>query len=440
MACFNEQRTGKTPTSLAACYLKDRKKIVIVCPASAVIPWITAYKYWYEQPCEACIGTAVQQRKALAFWQSGLVISYGVLKHTLKHNGFVDAILAQNPDAVIIDEGHRIQDRRSAQSRAIFKLSKIPYRLLLSGTPIPNKSYTIWSILHFLYPNKFTSFWNFIYKHYETRKAYRPGGQTFVDIQHIKPKSEIWLQKTLDMISTCRKRKDVMPWLPAKDYQRITLPLTTLQKKYLKELETYYETGHIVTQTTLDRLIRYRQVCIAPELLELRGTSPKKDWVLEYIKDYPDTPSLIVSKFTSFIHILSAALPDVPLIVGATPLKERDRIVKMFQEGKYNFILMNMDACKESLTLDRAEAIIFIDKFPPVGDIAQMEDRFVATTEDRANKPHIIYELVMEDSYEEELMLLIESRKTESDIVNNYKEYIERRRMNGTSSSKLPQS
>ena len=61
-----------------------------------------------------------------------------------------------------------------------------------------------------------------------------------------------------------------MKWLPKKDYIRIKLPLTSQQAKYLKELEMYFETEHIITQGILDRLIRYRQICLDPGLLNLK--------------------------------------------------------------------------------------------------------------------------------------------------------------------------
>ena len=111
------------------------------------------------------------------------------------------------------------------------------------------------------------------------------------------------------------------------------------------------------------------------------------------------------------------------IIIGDTTPKNREKIKQDFQNGKLNLLLINIDAGKEALTLDRAEKAIFTDKYPPVGDIQQAEDRFIATTIDKASKPHTIVELMMADSYDEELYKLIKERKSETDVINNYKNY-----------------
>jgi SNF2 family DNA or RNA helicase len=162
----------------------------------------------------------------------------------------------------------------------------------------------------------------------------------------------------------------------------------------------------------------------------LEGGSPKTEWLLQYVKDYPDRPTLVFSKFTSYLNKVAALLP-CRLIVGATKVERRKEYCQEFQQGKINLLLLNIDAGKESLTLDRAEAIIFLDKYPPVGDIAQAEDRFVSTTEDKADKDHLIYELCLEGTYDEDIFKLIAARFSETDIINNWKTFIERRKANG---------
>ena len=75
------------------------------------------------------------------------------------------------------------------------------------------------------------------------------------------------LQTQLSFISTNRKRKDVMPWLPEKDYQQVHLEPTKEQVKYLKELDKHFETEHIIVQGILDRLVRERQIVLSTLIL-----------------------------------------------------------------------------------------------------------------------------------------------------------------------------
>ena len=219
-----------------------------------------------------------------------------------------------------------------------------------------------------------------------------------------------------------------MQWLPDKFYEQVRLEPTKEQRKYLKDLEETYRTEDIITVGTLDRIIRYRQICLDPKLLGLSGTSPKTEWIKQYIKDYPDEQIIIFSKFTSYLCRLAEDLQTTwALLIGSTPTKQRGQFVKDFQAGKFKVFLINIDAGKEALTLDAASTTIFTDKYPPIGSIEQAEDRFVASTKDKAHKSHKIIELMIKDTFDEQLYKLLELRKSETDIINNYKKYIEER-------------
>lgn len=439
MGCFNEQRTGKTPTSLVTLDSEGHKKILIVTVSSAIYQWQEEFEKWTCRPCVVVNGTKQQREKQIESWTDGLVISYDSLKEiqpkiknretleeTKGREGHIKQILAKKPDAVIIDEAHKIKNPKSAVAKSIFKLSVIERKLALTGTPAPNKPYEIFSILHFLYPKIFVSYWKFISDYFSTKRA-QASGHSYIDILGFKPGMKFKLQTQLGFISTNRKRKEVMTWLPEKDYQQIKLKPTKEQTKYLAELNKYYEIGRIVTQTVLDKLMRERQICLAPELLGLKGKSPKLEWIKQYIKDYPEKPIIIFSKFTSFIKILEKELPENSFysIIGSTSKQQRNEYKINFQNGLKNILLIQIDVGKEALTLDRAEAMIFCDKYPPASDISQAEDRFIATTVEKANKPHTIIELMLKGTYDERLYGLVRQRKSDTDVINDYKKYIQ---------------
>ena len=426
-ACFNEQRTGKTPTALQALVRRNVTKILVVCPKSAVYQWVEEATKWTGLPAIACIGTKQKRDDTILNWEYGvLIISYGSLKQTKSAAGAVNMLLKNKPQGIILDEAHRIKDRKSANAKAAFALSCIEYKIAVTGTPAPNKPDEVWSILHFLYPNQFKSYWNFVENYLTTHKMRNSSGRQFIEITGIKPDRVQDFVKMLNKCATQRKRKDVMPWLPAKEHQRVLLPPTKEQTRYLTELKKYFETEHVVTETTLDRLIRYRQICLDPGILDLKSKSPKTEWVLDYLNDYPEKPTIIFSKFTTYIDRLKEQIScPYGVIVGETPPKQRALFIKAFQTGIINLLIIQIDAGKEALTLDRAEAIIFTDKFPPVGDIEQAEDRFVATTEDKANKAHVIYELIMKGTYDEQIYELLEARASAVDAINNFKKYME---------------
>ena len=432
-ACFNEQRTGKTPTALEVIKLRrlQEERILIITTASSLYQWKEEYESWLRKNCVVCTGTPTNKLKAIGSWTHGLVVSLDSFKETANHSGLIEPILSREPKMVILDEAHKIKNPKSANAKAVFRTKNIPFRLALTGTPAQGKPYDIFSILKFLYPSDYGSYWRFIDEYFEVvdNVVWQNGRpRHYSTYDNFKAGKAEKLQGILNEFSTQRKRRDVMPWLPDKFYQQVKLSPTREQKKYLKELDETYRTGEIITTGVLDRLVRYRQICLDPGLIGLQGKSPKTEWILQYIKDYPEEQIIIFSKFTSYLIRLADQLDTTwALLVGATPAQQRGQFVKDFQAGKFKVFLINIDAGKEALTLDAAETTIFTDKFPPIGSIEQAEDRFIASTEDKAHKAHKIIELMIADTFDEQIYKLLEKRKSETDIINNYTKYLKER-------------
>ena len=105
----------------------------------------------------------------------------------------------------------------------------------------------------------------------------------------------------------------------------------------------------------------------------------------------------------------------------------RGDIVKYFQNGEYQVLLCQTQACKEGLTLDAADVSIFMDVYPPSADYLQAKDRMVATTPERV-KPKELIHVMLQDTYDVQCYKLVERNVDETAIINDYKKYIEERR------------
>lgn len=436
---FSEQRTGKTPLAISYAKARNVEKVLILCPPSAIPVWVSQWKEWFpEQDIVGVEGTGYAKKKAkIDAWKNALVISYDTLKATKVRKGFIDDLKnaikpKKDPDLVIIDEAHRIQTRSSATTSAVYEFIHAPYKLALTGTPSSNKPYQIFSILRWLYPRTFTSYWRYVGEFYKAEKKLNHStGQEYTVIgDFVSDEKRIEHAKILNQISVQRKRHDVMKWLPEKEYTRIAFEPTAKQKQAIDHLHKYFEVGEIETQGVLDSLMRERQICLCPELLGIKSESPKVEWIIQYLKDYPERKVLIFSKFTSFLRLLSKRLeeelPQKPhkLFIGETPVAQRAAFVQQFQHNQLSLLLLNMDAAKEAITLDTAEVAIFTDKYPPVGSIQQAEDRFVATTEDKKDKQHEIIELCIRGTYDERLYDIIKNNTAQIDVINDYKQYL----------------
>lgn len=433
--CFNEQRTGKTPTALMTVKAKGLadERVLVITTSSALFIWQDEYERWLGKPCSVVAGTPTRKKKIISEWTHGLIISLGSLKETAKNPGYLPEILKMNPQMVIFDEAHNARNTETRAFASIHRLVKIPHKLALTGTPAYGRQYDIFAVLSFLYPNVFRSKYSFLNEYFDQTQTTiwtkdstgRPMPRVIKEYTNFKKGKDLELQRFLDSHCTQRKRKDVMQWLPEKDKQIIRLPQTDEQIKSIKELMETFETGDVVTQGVLDRLTRVRQICVDPTLLGIKSASPKTQFILDYIQDNPDTPVIIFSNFTAYLWKLTEELHNkrikYAMIVGDVSPNKRAIFQKDFQSGKFNVFLINIQAGKEALTLDRAEAMIFTDAYAPVGAMEQAEDRFIATSEKFKDKPHTIYYLTMKDSFEEHIIDLLQQRKTETEIINDFR-------------------
>ena len=431
-ACFNEQRTGKTPIAIFTMLARQLDKVLIVCPASMIYPWKDAFSFWANQNAIVCTGTPNKRLKLISEWKTGpLIISYGCLKETKRSDGMLSYILKSKPQGCIADEAHHFKCHTTATAKAMYALCKvIPYRLALTGTPATNKPVDIYGILRWLHPERYGSYWSFVNNNFRTYKQYTGFQKSHLEIGDWLPTRQAIMATHLSTFTTQRKRSEVMPWLPTKDYLRVRLPATSQQKKYLDELKEYFETEDLITQTVLDRMLKERQICISPQIVGLKGSSPKIDWLLEYMTDYPDKQVIVFTKFVKAIELIQQALSEKRIkgqvIMGNTPPVTRAEFVRCFQCKEYKYLILQVDACKEGLTLDNADVEIFMDVYPPAADIQQAEDRFVATTEDKKDKPHQIIQLMLEGTYDEECYALVERRDSSIECINSYIKYVKR--------------
>ena len=220
-----------------------------------------------------------------------------------------------------------------------------------------------------------------------------------------------------------------MEWLPDEEAPtEVILPATKQQLDAIDHLMTYFEYKDIVTKTVLDNLIRVRQICAAPEILGIKGKSPKLEWLLQYLKDYPEKQVLVFSNSKKFLKYIDPNIKAKHAIIhGEVPPLYRGEIVRKFQRGEVKVLLCQTQACKEGLTLDAADVSIFMDVYPPSADYLQAKDRMIATTPDRV-KPKELIHVMLQDTYDVQCYKLVGRNVDETAIINDYKQHIEQRR------------
>lgn len=426
---FSEQRTGKTPTTCASLAQRGIKHVLIVCPASLMYVWKDAWETWTGNNAYVMKSTG---DSLVIPHDTALIVNFEKLRGTKSNDTVAERILHWKPEAVVVDEAHRMKDRKSLTALRLNYFKKVPIRIALTGTPATNRPWDVWSILNWLFPDEYKSYWQFVNEYFEEEVIWAAGTPHRQPARFKRGMEQI-LQKKLDAKCVQHKRKDVMAWLPAEEEPtRVMLPPTPEQLKAIDNLINYFEYKDIVTQTVLDNLIRVRQICAAPEILGLKAKSPKIEWLQQYLKDYPEKQVLVFSNSKKFLRLISDKLTEAhDMICGDISPKMRQMIVQDFQNGKFNVLLCQTQACKEGLTLDAADVSIFLDVYPPSADYLQAKDRMIATSPERV-KPKELIHVMMKDTYDVQTYNLVKRNADETAIINDYKNYItERRQSNG---------
>ena len=424
---FSEQRTGKTPTTCASLAQRGIKHVLIVCPASLMYVWKDAWETWTDNNAYVMKSTG---DSLVIPYDTALIVNFEKLRGTKSNDAVAERILHWKPEAVVVDEAHRMKDRKSLTALRLNYFKKVPIRIALTGTPATNRPWDVWSILNWLFPDEYKSYWQFVNEYFEEEVIW-VAGTPHRQPARFKRGMEQILQKKLDAKCVQHKRKDVMNWLPAEEEPtRVMLPPNPEQLKAIDNLINYFEYKDIVTQTVLDNLIRVRQICAAPEILGLKAKSPKIEWLQQYLKDYPEKQVLVFSNSKKFLRLISDKLTEAhDMICGDISPKMRQMIVQDFQNGKFNVLLCQTQACKEGLTLDAADVSIFLDVYPPSSDYLQAKDRMIATSPERV-KPKELIHVMMKDTYDVQTYNLVKRNADETAIINDYKNYITERRQN----------
>jgi SNF2 family DNA or RNA helicase len=382
----DEMGLGKTVQAIAldlarrADFYNYKLKTLVICPLSMISTWT---RWWLTMAPELRI-LPINNKDRSYFIDEALGDSYDVFICHWPSLRLMPELKEINWFHVIADEAHAMQNRKSKQTIAL-KALPAAYRSALTGTPAFDKPDDLWSILHWLYPKYWSSYWRYFDKHiiYTNYNGYR----TIVGVAN-----EDQLREEMAGFYIRRRKADVLKDLPDKYYSEISVDLAPQQRRAYDSMKKNmmawigeHEQEPVIAPIVIAQLTRLQQFAAAfgeydedSHKMRLSEPSTKLDAVIELIEDSSDQ-IVVFSQFAQMIKLLAQRLQrkgiTCGIFTGSTPSSERGAIIENFQAGKIKVFAGTIAAGGVGITLTASSTVIFLDRAWSPSLNLQAEDR-----------------------------------------------------------------
>jgi SNF2 family DNA or RNA helicase len=318
---------------------------------------------------------------------------------------------------VILDESQNIKNIMSKISRAVMLL-KCEHRLALSGTPIENNLYELYSLFRFLNPTMFGS-------KDEFSKHYIDPIHNYNDDESRKE-----LRKKIAPFILRRLKKDVAKDLPEKNEQILYVDMDKEHALFYEARRRYYFDA-VKQKLNMDglqksrffilqALTELRQIAAMPEIkTDNTIISPKRKIILDSISDIigNNHKCLVFTNYLGVIEVLSDDFNqfdcDYLVMTGAT--RNRQELVDKFQnDDNTKIFMMTLKTGGIGLNLTAAEYVFIFDPWWNIAAETQAVDR---THRIGQSNNIFCYKIITKNTIEEKIILLQEKKKNLFDSI-----------------------
>ncbi|MBL4633115.1 MAG: DEAD/DEAH box helicase [Kofleriaceae bacterium] len=314
---------------------------------------------------------------------------------------------------LVLDEAHTIKNSTGLGHRTMKKLN-CEYPLCITGTPVENNLQELWALFDFVMPAMLGDARSFRTKY---RLPIEKEGKTAKLMQ---------LREIVQPFILRRLKTEVAKELPPKTEIVRPVELVDSQRDFYESIRisAHARVRKVIrtkglagsTIAILDALMKLRQVCCDPRLVNVVGANQVKESAkFELLFDL--VPSLlgqgrrilIFSQFTSMLDLMAEELKDreigYQMLTGST--KDRQAEIDAFEGGNADVFLLSLKAAGTGLNLTSADTVIHYDPWWNPQAQAQATDRAYRIGQ---KNPVFVYNLIVAGRVEEQ-MLALQKRK-----------------------------
>lgn len=413
---------GKTLQTIAfLTHLKERggytEPHLVVAPTSLVFNWEAELRKF--APGLSFMRYTGSERKQIeeGSWEGiDLVLTtYGTLIND------IEQLRQRLFGYVILDEAQAIKNPASKRYKAV-RLLRSRGRLSLTGTPIENNTFDLYTQMHFLNPGLLGGMEHF------RREFALP-----IDRDRNEEAAQL-LSRIIHPFMLRRTKRQVATELPEKVEDIIYCEMGSEQRRIYERtkerirqqlLSLVEEEGEQRAQIhVLQGLMQLRQICNSPALVEgstmARHTAPsvKIDLLIRKLHDLVHEHKVLVfSQFTSMLSLVGDRLSEEGIrytyLDGSST--DRQTLVEEFQENEEQRVfLISLKAGGTGLNLTAADYVFLIDPWWNPAVENQAIDRCYRIGQ---TKHVMAYRMICKDSIEEKILQLQDNKREVSESV-----------------------
>ncbi|MBR8802181.1 DEAD/DEAH box helicase [Porphyromonas levii] len=400
-------------------HLKEQKKKVL--PHLIVVPTSLLFNWQQELEKFAPGLSRLVYRGAERADMRGLFSQYDIILSTY---GVVANDIEQLSETLfgylILDESQAIKNPFSKRYKAVRAL-RSENKLALTGTPIENNTFDLYSQMNFLNPGIFGSMDHF-----------REEFANAIDKRRDQKSMELLRDMTQPFLLR-RTKKQVATELPDKTESVLYCEMKEEQRRVYDTFKEYYrqmlldemtEKGEGEAQMmVLQALMKLRQICNSPELIgteqeDYGKQSIKLDLLTRNLREVVDEHKVLVfSQFTSMLALIKKRLEAEGIryvyLDGATV--DRQQVVNEFQnDDSVRVFLISLKAGGMGLNLTAADYVFLVDPWWNPAVESQAIDRSYRIGQEK----HVnAYRMVCKDTIEEKILQLQDKKRSISEEI-----------------------
>jgi len=415
----DEMGLGKTLQALVWIMIhKNVRPVIVVCPSFLKINWeLEVLKWMGKQNVQTIYGF---RKEDTNYTGDIIIINYNILGNLqiqktnskgellfdkkdkpimidIPYSGHVDFLKDLNPQILIMDEIHFINNKKTLRASAVDRLSEnIPHKIGISGTPIEKRTFDIYNGVRIINKNIFISEW--VFKNRYCAPKSNGFAMTYDGATNTKELHAILVQNVMIR----RKKKDVLTELPDKEYSFVSLEMDN-EKEYneamndfinyikkgveinlRKELRKYFtedspiEINDYKLKKLQDEKVKTSNALTHFEILKQLAVKGKFKALIEWIENFLESGEKLVlfCEHVQTVEDIANYFKKVSVYIhGGVSTANRNKAVESFQnDGRIKLFVGNKGA-EVGLTLTASSNIGIVEYPWNPGPLSQRIDR-----------------------------------------------------------------